>query len=467
MSQGHSVESSTRPSPAQSINPALQAALGSLDVQLEEELSRYRRERGGRGTSPAPRMNHDRVRNKPIDLISVTATGGRNQSPTPPPPPPSPAAPPPAAPPPPPPASVPPQAANLEGKGVETTIQNQNQNQTWYTPPGPASSFDLSAPSAELATLTTPPQEPDWHPEPAANPPEFVNPTATHVPPNDYLESSEQLLRSLVEEEASTPRRSERSFLDSLLTPLGVGSMLLLLFSTATLGYLVTNPGSLSFLGFDRFGESETPTVTQNPTATTPTATTPTTNAPAAGAAPSGPNLATDEFVDVNLDTLSTLPSSSPPPRSNVAGLPKTQVAVPTISPLPSSPTPGNSSAGQSGSVPLPGLPPAATVPLTPASPLPGLPQRLRSGQPSVQPSVKPSPTAAATPAPNPEGFYYVFVKYNGESSLQQARKVVPDAYLSPEGTQIYLGAFKKESQAQTLVKELQTQGISAAVDQP
>jgi cell division septation protein DedD len=79
---------------------------------------------------------------------------------------------------------------------------------------------------------------------------------------------------------------------------------------------------------------------------------------------------------------------------------------------------------------------------------------------------LKPSPTAA-TPTPNPQGFYYVFVKYDGESSLQQARKVVPDAYLSPEGTQIYLGAFKKESQAKTLVKELQTQGISAAVDQP
>ncbi|MBD2538334.1 SPOR domain-containing protein [Coleofasciculus sp. FACHB-SPT36] len=460
MSQGHSVESSTRPSPAQSINPALQAALGSLDVQLEEELSRYRRERGGRGASPAPRMNHDRVRNKPIDLISVSATGGRNQSP-------APAKPPASPPPPPPPPASPPQAANLEGKGVETTIQNE----TGYTPPAPAPSFDLSAPGAELATFATPPQEPAWHPEPAAEPPEFVNPTSTHVPPNDYLESSEQLLRSLVEEEASAPRRSERSFLDSLLTPLGVGSLLLLLFSTATLGYLVTNPGSLSFLGLDRFQESGTPTVAQNPTATTPTATTPTattptTNAPAAGAAPSGPNLATDEFVDVNLDTLSTLPSSSPASRSNVAGLPKTQVAVPTISPLPSSPAPANSSSGQSGSVPLPGLPPAATVPLTPASPLPGLPQRPASGQPSIQPSVKPSPTAA-TPAPNPEGFYYVFVKYNGESSLQQARKVVPDAYLSPEGTQIYLGAFKKESQAQTLVKELQTQGISAAVDQP
>ena len=458
MSQGHSVESSTRPSPAQPINPALQAALGSLDVQLEEELSRYRRERGGRGASPAPRMNHDRVRNKPIDLISVSATGGRNQSPAP--------AKPPSAPPPPPPppASVPPQGANLEGKGVETTIQNE----TWDTPPAPAPSFDLSAPGAELASLATPPHEPAWHPEPAENPPEFVNPTSTHVPPNDYLESSEQLLRSLVEEEASSaPRRSERSFLDSLLTPLGVGSLLLLLFSTATLGYLVTNPGSLSYLGLARVGESPTPTVAQSPT----TATTPTTNAPAAGSEPSGPNLATDEFVDVNLDTLSTLPSSSPAPRSTVAGLPKTQVGVPTIAPLPSSSTPGNSAAGlppagQSGSVPLPALPPAATVPVKPASPspLPGLPQR--SPVPSVQPSLKPSPTAA-TPTPNPQGFYYVFVKYDGESSLQQARKVVPDAYLSPEGTQIYLGAFKKESQAQTLVKELQTQGISAAVDQP
>ncbi|MFP4415519.1 MAG: hypothetical protein ACLFVV_29320, partial [Coleofasciculus sp.] len=52
MSQKTSATSST-PSSSLSINPALQTALGSLDVQLEAELARYRRQRRGRGiTSP-------------------------------------------------------------------------------------------------------------------------------------------------------------------------------------------------------------------------------------------------------------------------------------------------------------------------------------------------------------------------------------------------------------------------------
>ena len=44
---------------------------------------------------------------------------------------------------------------------------------------------------------------------------------------NDYLESSEELLRSLAQEEAGAEQ--ERSRVESLLTPLGIGSMMLML----------------------------------------------------------------------------------------------------------------------------------------------------------------------------------------------------------------------------------------------
>ncbi|NJR50993.1 MAG: hypothetical protein HC780_16865 [Leptolyngbyaceae cyanobacterium CSU_1_3] len=45
------IESPT-PNQSQSLNPKLQRALGCLDIQLEEELTRYRRQRAGRSVTP-------------------------------------------------------------------------------------------------------------------------------------------------------------------------------------------------------------------------------------------------------------------------------------------------------------------------------------------------------------------------------------------------------------------------------
>ncbi|MBD1931334.1 MULTISPECIES: hypothetical protein [Cyanophyceae] len=433
MSQGHSVESSSRSSSAQSINPALQAALGSLDVHLEEELSRYRRERAGRGVPPNRGMGHNQVR-KPIDMISVNATGGRNPSPAP-----KEAYSTPAIP-----ASEPPLAAQ-EIKAVEQTHKEPIETHSAAMP-----SFNLAA-----ASDIPIPRAPEAAPPEVPAPPEPIDQAATTIQPDDYLESSEQLLRSLAQEEAAA--RSQRSFLDNILTPLGVGSLLLLLFSTAMLGYVVTNPSTLSSLGLDRFWKSSTPTVAQSPTATTPQ-----TNAsPATDTGkPNGPDLSSDEFKDLNLDTLSTLkPTPSSSSRTPQVAVPSPQVSVPPIAPLPNPPAIESTTDVPSGT--------GAIVPVRPPAPLPVLPARspVAATTPSAQPSA--SPTVTEPAPPNPEGFYYVVVKYNGPSSFEEARKVVPDAYMSPQGTQIYLGAFKKDSEAKTLVTELQKQGISASVYQP
>jgi hypothetical protein len=65
-------------------------------------------------------------------------------------------------------------------------------------------------------------------------------------PANDYMASSEGLLRSLAEEEAGVA--SERNVLESLLTPFGVGSMMLMLLGSGMFGYLIMNPASLDAL---------------------------------------------------------------------------------------------------------------------------------------------------------------------------------------------------------------------------
>ncbi|NJN48864.1 MAG: hypothetical protein HC805_02515 [Alkalinema sp. RL_2_19] len=65
-----------------------------------------------------------------------------------------------------------------------------------------------------------------------------------HGAPHDYLESSEELLRSLAEEEATVA--AERNVLEGLLTPFGVGSMLLMLLGSGMFGYLIMNPASLT-----------------------------------------------------------------------------------------------------------------------------------------------------------------------------------------------------------------------------
>jgi hypothetical protein len=321
---------------------------------------------------------------------------------------------------------------------------------------------------------------------------------ADEEPPEDYLESSEKLLRSLSEQEESV--QPEKRSPNKLLTPLGVGSILLILLSSATLVYLLTNRATLTALGL--FG-SKTPATAKNSTQTTVTKAEPAKDAPIVN----GPNLASEEFVDLNLNTLSHLPANptpsvSPSPVPSLPELPNAGVPATAPSVVPNSALPRRSS-DLSRALLTPSLPqgtvfPRATTSMTPVpaaalsvlsakTPLPALAAKKAPSAPAIPAAKKESPTAAksaatktpqASPSPAQVAassgaaggkYYYVLVNDTGKRTLEKAKTIAPDAYVEnfPQGARIQMGAFKREAEATTLVEDLKQQGISASIYHP
>ncbi|NEQ97977.1 MAG: SPOR domain-containing protein [Cyanothece sp. SIO2G6] len=124
--------------------------------------------------------------------------------------------------------------------------------------------------------------------------------------PDDYLESSAELLRSLAAEEerakaiaaeTETHASSWRALWASVFTPLGIGSILLMILSSATLGYLILRPATMEWLS------------------TWVTSSDPATNglgsidAPPSGLSNLAPDLAAGEFDPIRANNLSSLPA--------------------------------------------------------------------------------------------------------------------------------------------------------------
>ncbi|HEY9749150.1 MAG TPA: hypothetical protein V6C63_10760 [Allocoleopsis sp.] len=480
MSQRPSVESSNQSQPNQSLHSVLQTALGSLDVQLEEELVRYRRQRTGRSVPPPRGLGRQQAR-KTLDLISVGAVGGRTQ----------------------------PQATNagaapsspsavaspaITAHPVTTTPVEPT---TW---PPAQQSYSEAATTRTTSQLAVLPRIPE--PETAApqtEPSSLLNLAATQLPPDDYLESSEELLRSLAEEEAEA--RVERGFMQSLLTPLGLGSMLLLLLSSATLGYVLMNPAVLRFGGM-RSPEAASTTTTNSTSATS-------NNTEAVGL-PNSPNLASKEFVDLNLGTLSTLKANSGAAKTTAT--PGKSVAVPKVTAVPNTnrtasgagstaTAPTSQAAAPSGADPYvvrPVAPPLSIAPPPPPAaiynqpaeeapverydPAPALapeppprvePAPVVAPEPTVSEprAAEPEPASTATaakPAASGAYDYKVVTEYSGDATLEQAQQAIPDAYVRnfPDGARIQLGAFDDAGKAEALAEELEKQGIPAKVEQ-
>lgn len=481
-----------------SINAMLQAALGSLDVQLEDELARYRRQRTGHPVMSPRGLGRHQIR-KSLDLIAVdkgekkTKTQpalGMSKAPQ---------------------ISFP--LAMVKSASTATPVQESNDQPLAQTsqqqPPSLATAqapSSLVAPSgvnteaenlADSQQITTFEQSIEQEGG-------LVAFAATPAQPEDYLESSEQLLRSL-EEETKEPAPKKR-FADRFLNPLGVGSILLLLLSSATVAYIFKNPSTLSALRLNRLFDSKTTTTTESPTQTTQT------NGNAVEAAPAmqGPNLAAGEFPEVSLDTLSHLDVSPTPlaieePSSvpTLPDLPELEVtepappaAVPQVVPnsaLPQSATdlstvllpssqPGMMPSRVAPVAPLP-APPASVAPAKPSSPSAVKPQAssvptqptttktTQSASAAKQTEKNPAPTKPVTEsaAPATRGLYYVVMNSNSDRDLAQARTIVPDAYIEkfPQGSRIQMGAFPRESQAKALVEQLKQQGVNASVYHP
>ncbi len=475
MRQFPKIESPTEVPAVQPLHPVLSGALASLDIQLEEELTRYRRMRVN--PDRTPRRANRRSASKPLDLIRVS--GAVDGSP---------------------------QVSSAIATPAQNGVDLQRSPLT-HQPNRPTDHSVSSTSSVDTATIpphlqtsglaiAPQPSDPPLASDPANDTSLSQEQIEAIVKPlnpqrlDDYLESSEELLKSLAEEEAAV--QAERGFVQSLLTPLGAGSMLLLLLSSAMFGYLVMNPSSVGRLF--TAGNNRSDSAGSNQGSQT-------------GMISPQPNLAAQEFKDLNLNTLGTLKADSAAPR-----LPSTAPSSSAASPAPKLPaqptvtstrlgTTGSSGASSTGSqAPAPSAPlasrsePAAAPPRQAAPPIKTYepprpartytePRQSTATRPDAIPSATRSYTPPAeirksTPAPpvsapvqtSSSSFdRKVVTHYDGDRTLEEVKKVVPDAYVKnfPDGARIQLGAFTNEADAEARAQQLRSQGISAEVYKP
>ncbi|HLO50321.1 MAG TPA: hypothetical protein VK211_18035 [Kamptonema sp.] len=416
MSKRASVESPDKLSPNQ-IKPALQAVMGCLDVNLEEELSHYRRQRKRSQQWVAPSASFGSGQSPhSIDLSSPAADNK--------------------------------QLEVLPAPSPEKKLRQGIQFET-RSPSQLAIADNNSNP-----TLTS-----------SGGDRAVTKPANSLTAPDDYLASSEELLKSLDSQPPAA--QTERSLTASLFTPLGLSSMLLFLLSCIALGYTVINPSILANLGLNRWLGQNSPTPGASPI------TTATTDNSNNLELPKAPNLASKEFVELDLSTLSNVkPTPSfiplPSPKPSIPPTPKPVAGVSLPSPIPG--TSENTANTDSE-----GLNNLSRVLLPKRSPTPPIPQPLAPSS-SVPKTAASSTATPSTVTLNPgipvkaqDGYYYVVLDYSNETSLEQARKAVPDAYVRdfPNGVKIQMGALVDPKSAERLVKELQEKGVTAKYYQP
>ncbi|BAY30619.1 hypothetical protein NIES2107_24640 [Nostoc carneum NIES-2107] len=424
MSQNLPIDSRTQLSKTPGLKPPLASALASLEVQLDQELARYRR------TRDTSRLANPRVvsyiGSSPQAIAQAILEQSQSADIKPP---------------------VPP-APVLSDPLVEAATDTVRFEELDH----------LQLPSTpEVATTLTPP------PPPPPVPPTPPTPSAPPTPassivrteqadeddtvlqsddppsePDNYLESSEALLRSVTDEESPAKRPSTAN--DGILSPLGIGSMLLLLVASLTLGYVVFNPKSLTQLKLsnvfngkasapaENTANVETNIQTQPETLLTPI--------------PKYPNLAAKEFPEVK--DPNDVVGLTPKGKANPAALPNQIPAQPIQPPAGlSAPQPTNPTAAA----------PVQTV--EPAAPI---------NSPAPSPNAAPFQLNPQT-KPSADGFYHVVTDNQNERSFAAARQVIPDAYLSKDNKLIFLGAFKTQKEVKKHLELLQKRGILARVE--
>lgn len=319
--------------------------------------------------------------------------------------------------------------------------------------------------------------------------------------PDDYLESSEELLRSLAQEEANVEH--ERNTIESLLTPFGIGSMMLMLMGSGMFGYLVMNPSTFTALGSGltrmvsglRGGNAApaAPTVAVAP-------------AQGGGEVPKD----SSEFMDLSLKSLvvmgtqgkgvsglrmpaSIAPNPNAPKTTAPGSIVNAQSGMPTVI-VPGQPngggTPGGGIAVVGGAAPQGNAAPSGgasnasnNVTAQPAAkPKPSLyrpaqpqksyqaparsaaPQPVRTVElppaPSTPTSIPPAVETVPTPA---TGGYRVEIPYTGDTDLERAQKSDSGAYFKngENGAVIQMGeTYSSREAAEAKVQQLKQQGF-------
>ncbi|NJM19331.1 MAG: hypothetical protein HC907_11840 [Richelia sp. SM1_7_0] len=408
-----SYSSGNQTSKPSNLKPAISAALASLEVQLDEELARYRRTRISHRT-PIQKGLDSLIAGKLQAQSAITlantqlqqqkltgeqaaayikqqqASNSQAKTQTPPPPP------------------IPETFPRVGTKKEEINSQTQQIYGEEQTIPS-----SLNQSSIVKADINPNRQNENLSPS---------NHTTTKQP-DDYLESSEALLRSLAEEQPQPQKPKTRN--DSLLSPLSIGSMLLLLVSSITFGYIIFNFDNLPPLTigslFKRNSENNSSNNTDNVSSVEP-------DEIELTPIPKNPNLAADALPDINSidDVAGATPKAQP-----------TQAASP-----------------------VPAVP-ATTVKQVAPTVTENTPR-----EPVEQPEATATPQNLDEIKPSNGGFYNVIVD-NTDDTLAQVRKVIPDAYVSPEGKYVYLGAFKSKERVKQHLELLKENGITARVEQP
>ncbi|MBU6230023.1 MAG: hypothetical protein KGQ93_10060 [Cyanobacteria bacterium REEB459] len=304
----------------------------------------------------------------------------------------------------------------------------------------------------------------------------------------DYLESTEALLETdptaYITDYTFSSSPSSAAGDRPLANPLGLGALLLLLLTSAGLGYLVTSPQTITQLKhhplLQRLAQV-LPQATSTQPAPAADPSRPVASSPGPGLEGLGPDLSAQEFGQLDLNRLSNLPSSLAIPASSPSqSVPDSEVTA-TPEPKSTSLPPLAAPQGRSDRPPTLSSPADVTTPTPPPSPrklsrssTPAIsssshrqpPKPLGSPVP-VQPPLPPAPLSQAprplSAADVPTPRYYVVANYTGDASLQAARQRVADAYLRnfARDTKIQLGAFAQRSAAQDLIKRLQSQGLT------
>ena len=323
--------------------------------------------------------------------------------------------------------------------------------------------------------------------------------TPDHLP-NDYLESSEELLRSLAQEEAGAER--QRSSIESLLTPLGVGSMMLMLMGSGMFGYLVMNPSTFTALGS---AASRLIRSSKSPQSTP--------SVPVAVAVNGEVPTDSNEFVDLSLNNLVVMGTQgessgllkmpapiAPKIASNPSGLvviPGNKAGAPIVvlgnpkqpvsQPKGPAANPSQQGATQQGvpqqrttppiSVQIPSRP-SLYRPVQPQRPSPAYRAPVKTVQLSPAPSPPSSPAAAAAPssptaipsapseapiAPATTDQYRVEIPYTGDTALEKAQKFDPGAYFKngENGAVIQMGeSYSSREAADAKAQQLKQEGF-------
>lgn len=376
-------------------HPALTAALGCMDVQLEKELARYRRRQAEEQNNA---RSSQQTPTDPYPQLSLVNPAIASPSS--------------------PPSRPSPEVTSI----VPPELQTEQESD---------SSALASMTGAESLPLA-----------PAAGQPgeALADPATTQLPPDDYLASSEQLLRNL-DREQDRPEKAP-SAADYLLTPLGIGAMLVLLIATTLLGAALMESERASQFGLSRFFKSQT-------TASKEGATKSNVSRTEAGASDTA-----DEEVALDIDNLSKIQPSPNTPVGTSSANPNNVAPAAPVQPVPPPQLPAQGSASD---LTRALIPPTATAPSSQARP---------SSEPSPSSTAAPpAATPQAEPSPG-DPYYFVILPYAGPGSLQQAQAIVPDAYLRNFGgsTSIQMGALPTRQNAERFVEQLKQQGLSASV---